>query len=139
MENFNQLQISMKLLQSTEDVRSAYYGTSTKSSKKINSRAPLAQDDQLVDYCMTKIVKKNRNQKPKEKKSKTVTKRMTILLQMFPTQRMLAGWSLKGTYQKVKMSKVMMNVQSSQTGPCDLLENTLLSALLLWELFRRIL
>ncbi|KAI9498411.1 hypothetical protein BDB00DRAFT_867567 [Zychaea mexicana] len=49
-KNFNRLQISMKLLQFTEDVRSAYYGTSTKSSKKINSRAPLAQDDQLVDY-----------------------------------------------------------------------------------------
>ncbi|KAI9489373.1 chromatin assembly factor 1 subunit A-domain-containing protein [Zychaea mexicana] len=50
MENFNQLQVSMKFLQFTEDVRPAYYGTWTKSSKKINGRAPLAQDDQFVDY-----------------------------------------------------------------------------------------
>ncbi|KAI9263451.1 chromatin assembly factor 1 subunit A-domain-containing protein [Phascolomyces articulosus] len=50
MENFNQLQISMKLLQFTEDVRPAYYGTWTKSSKKINGQKPLAKDEDLVDY-----------------------------------------------------------------------------------------
>ncbi|KAI8148570.1 chromatin assembly factor 1 subunit A-domain-containing protein [Fennellomyces sp. T-0311] len=49
-ENFNRLQISMKLLQFTEDVRPAYYGTWTKSSKRINARCPLAKDEGLVDY-----------------------------------------------------------------------------------------
>ncbi|KAI9474332.1 hypothetical protein BDB00DRAFT_879746 [Zychaea mexicana] len=45
-----QRRVSMKFSQFTEDVRPAYYGTWTKSSKKINGRAPLAQDDQLVVY-----------------------------------------------------------------------------------------
>ena len=68
-ENFNRLEITMKLLQFTEDVRPAYYGkviqqrnettdkltfvligTWTKSSKRIDARHPLSKDADLVDY-----------------------------------------------------------------------------------------
>ncbi|KAI7850391.1 chromatin assembly factor 1 subunit A-domain-containing protein [Circinella umbellata] len=40
----------MKLLQFTEDVRPAYYGTWTKASNKISGQTPLAKDEILVDY-----------------------------------------------------------------------------------------
>lgn len=42
--------LKMKLLQFREDIRPAYWGTWTKSSKKISPRRPLAQDTEYLDY-----------------------------------------------------------------------------------------
>ncbi|KAL1928921.1 hypothetical protein VTP01DRAFT_1980 [Rhizomucor pusillus] len=47
---FSSQYIKMKLLQFTEDVRPAYYGTWTKISDSINGRRPFQRDDEIIDY-----------------------------------------------------------------------------------------
>ncbi|CAO3587126.1 unnamed protein product [Absidia cylindrospora] len=46
----NKSLLKMKLLQFTEDERPAYYGTWTKSSKRISPKNPFAKDIDLIDY-----------------------------------------------------------------------------------------
>jgi hypothetical protein len=42
--------LKMKFLQFREDIRPAYWGTWTKSSKKISPRQPFAKDTEYLDY-----------------------------------------------------------------------------------------
>lgn len=44
------LVLRMKLLQFSEDVRPAYFGTFTKKSHKVNGRQPFAKDNDTFDY-----------------------------------------------------------------------------------------